>query len=242
MNAQHYRSLLPRNDQRVYDRILESWKNKCETVVIEPPCSTHNRIETIVEYVAFDHPAMFHVDYYHFEQTISLFYTKLTFRFFHSREQIFKAERDIERWVEYVSSHLPIQARQQDKLWLIYDYIARQVSYQERGHGLSHTVLGCLPQYGHAAVCEGTSKGFKMLCDAVNLPCIIISGFVTNNGRTERHAWNMVEINGITRHIDVTAEIMRAHILGKAEQNRFLKRDVEMQCYQWERHIHPSCA
>jgi len=242
MNAQHYRSLLPCNDQRVYDRILESWKNKCETVVIEPPCSTHNRIETIVEYVAFDHPAMFHVDYYHFEQTIGLFYTKLTFRFFHSREQIFKAERDIERWVEYVSSHLPIQARQQDKLWLIYDYIARQVSYQERGHGLSHTILGCLPQHGHGAVCEGISKAFKLLCDVANLPCIIASGFVTNNGRRERHAWNMVEINGVVRHIDVTAEIVHAQLSGKADQLSFLKRDVDMQGYQWESQCLPVCA
>lgn len=242
MNAQHYRSLLPRNDQKVYDRILESWKNKRETVVIEPPCSTHNRIETIVEYVAFDFPAMFHVDYYHFEQTISLFYTKLTFRFFHSREQIFKAERDIERWVEHVSSHLPTQARQQDKLWLIYDYIARQVSYQERGHGLSHTILGCLPQHGHGAVCEGISKAFKLLCDVANLRCIIASGFVTNNGRRERHAWNMVELDGVVKHIDVTAELATAHYQGKATVSNFLKCDAEMINYEWDTQIVPSCT
>lgn len=241
MNTQYYRSLLPPNDKGVYDRILDSWNSKEEIVILEAPNKTHNSIERIVEYVALDNPSIFYVDYYRFEHTKSPFWSKLTFRFFHNHEQICRAERDIGKWTNYVSSYLPAQSTQQEKLWLIYDYTARQVFYRERGHKLSHTVLGCLPKYGHAAVCEGIAKAFKMLCNAANLPCIVVSGVVTCNGGTERHAWNMVEIDGATRHIDVTSEITRAQLSGKADQCSFLKRDVDMQGYQWESHCLPVC-
>lgn len=60
-------------------------------------------------------------------------------------------------------------------------------------------------------VCEGYARFFVEMCKAVDVPCIYIVG-LADNGTQERydyedkynHAWNIVKIRGIWRHIDVT--------------------------------------
>ena len=58
-----------------------------------------------------------------------------------------------------------------------------------------------------APVCEGYSRAFKVLCDAMNIPCILMGGNardrVSSSG--EPHMWNYVQMeNGKWYAIDVT--------------------------------------
>lgn len=50
-------------------------------------------------------------------------------------------------------------------------------------------------------VCEAVAKIYLFLCQRVNVPCAIKTG--TLNGTP--HAWNMVEVNGSVKYVDVTA-------------------------------------
>ncbi|MBQ9685006.1 MAG: hypothetical protein IJV41_00470 [Oscillospiraceae bacterium] len=49
-------------------------------------------------------------------------------------------------------------------------------------------------------ICTGYAMAFKALCDRLDLPCWVVSGF---NGDGP-HAWNMIELNGETLYMDCT--------------------------------------
>lgn len=52
----------------------------------------------------------------------------------------------------------------------------------------------------HVSVCNGYARAFKYLCDMAGIPCVVVEGTANN----ERHAWNLVTINGSTYWVDVT--------------------------------------
>lgn len=57
-------------------------------------------------------------------------------------------------------------------------------------------------------VCEGYSKAFKYLCDLSSFDndiyCYIVNGTVTNGKSSERHMWNIVQIDGANYLVDIT--------------------------------------
>lgn len=64
------------------------------------------------------------------------------------------------------------------------------------------SALGALVEPG--VVCEGYAKAFKIICDKINIPCVVVFG---NYDETEdaAHMWNYVQMeDGIWYAIDVT--------------------------------------
>ncbi len=55
-------------------------------------------------------------------------------------------------------------------------------------------------------VCEGYAKAFKILCDQLDIPCVLITGDATNSlGQTGAHMWNAVKMkDGKWYGVDVT--------------------------------------
>lgn len=61
------------------------------------------------------------------------------------------------------------------------------------------------------AVCEGYAKTFEQACIALNIECVVISGYSKTEGSaigklplTEKHAWNAVKIAGTWKFVDAT--------------------------------------
>lgn len=54
-------------------------------------------------------------------------------------------------------------------------------------------------------VCEGYAKAFKVLCDAEQIPCVLVDGIAVNSaGASESHMWNYVQLQGAWYGVDVT--------------------------------------
>lgn len=53
-------------------------------------------------------------------------------------------------------------------------------------------------------VCEGYARAFKLLCDALGIPCILVTGEGFSGGVTEAHMWNYVKVDGTWYAADVT--------------------------------------
>ena len=79
----------------------------------------------------------------------------------------------------------------------------------------AHTLYGLLV-LKQAVVCEGYAKSFKILCDAVGLPCILVNGEASQadsdgkvhfTGRSN-HMWNAVELDGSWYSVDTTWDDM----------------------------------
>ncbi len=53
-------------------------------------------------------------------------------------------------------------------------------------------------------VCEGYARAFKMLCDARDIPCVLIDGAAIQYGNAVAHMWNLVYLDGNWYAVDVT--------------------------------------
>ena len=49
-------------------------------------------------------------------------------------------------------------------------------------------------------VCEGYARAFKVLCDKVNIPCVLVNG----NSKTGAHMWNNVQLGNHWYGVDIT--------------------------------------
>lgn len=247
----YYRSRLTAQEQQIYDAILGGW-SRCETEIplpagLPPGCDTNPVVECVVR----DHPEIFWIDYYAYSlRRVRLAFiglkTSLHFRSFHSPVQTGELQQQVLAWRSRILAQVDRRLPLSGQMWLLYDYLARQVTYGEHGNAQSHTLLGCMLPGRRVAVCEGIAKGFKFLCDGAGIPCIIVSGTAPGKpGRPpERHAWNLVQVDGAFRHLDVTAELTQAKRSGMASRTDYLFTDGEMrqQGYGWDAALTPQCC
>jgi len=136
--------------------------------------------------------------------------------------------------------HLAADSFQAEKI--IYDHLAQNTRYGSSPdiEEANYNIIGPL-LYG-SAVCEGYAKAFKYLCDAIKLPCIVVSGSAINpQENNEPHSWNIVRVNGDYYHTDVTWD----SILSNDEENEydyFNLTDEEMKNdHSWNTRLLPKC-
>ena len=85
----------------------------------------------------------------------------------------------------------------------IHDFIVQNVKYDKLKKEYSHEIIGALGN--GVAVCEGMAKAAKILCDELNIWCIIaLSENNPDKGIKYRHAWNVIRIGGQYYHLDAT--------------------------------------
>lgn len=237
----YYRSKLPAGDQQIYDAIYNGWNAKNKNIRLMGGIS-RTSLTRAVTAVAEDHPEIFWVDYYSYRAAYSILFTELRFDFFFTDREITYWQGEAKAWQERTAGKVPPNFVGKDLIWLLYDYLARQVTYGEQSTAYSHTIIGPLSKSNHVSVCEGIAKSLKFLCDRVGIPCIVVTGDAFfGPGNRGPHAWNIVEYNGIYRHLDVTNEISTAHFFGKANRNSFLHTDAEMTKYKWNTLLTPPC-
>lgn len=55
-------------------------------------------------------------------------------------------------------------------------------------------------------VCEGYARVFKVLCDKMGIPCVLVDGYALNSPTSsgEAHMWNYVQVGGAWYAVDVT--------------------------------------
>ena len=78
---------------------------------------------------------------------------------------------------------------------MVHDYLIDNVEYDQTLEKPNiRNIYGTLIE--KSCVCEGYAEAFKYLLDALDIPCVIVSGTATNSqGETENHAWNYVQLN-----------------------------------------------
>ena len=94
---------------------------------------------------------------------------------------------------------------------MLFDYMVSSLSYRhsaieensnfyKEDYGDSWSPYGALVE--HDAVCQGIAMAFKMLCDEVDIPCIVVFGDAGGG-----HAWNIVRIDRRFFHVDCTWDL-----------------------------------
>lgn len=104
--------------------------------------------------------------------------------------------------VEKITNNLSTGATMFDKYMAIHDWICQKAYYSENGrtnpseYPETHTaypIFGVSQDGG--VVCEGYAKAYKILCDQMQLKCMLVTGTASSNGSYEAHMWNKVEMS-----------------------------------------------
>ena len=173
----------------------------------------------ILEHVYDDHPEFF--AFYPLRSAVrcagGTVSVDLFYRYSPQVQQSF--ERELDQAVEQVLGEcfptgwedMPELKREK----IIFDWIVRNVTYDQESYqmiedpgrledmsrSVAWNAYGALVR--RTAVCEGIACAFKLLCNEVGLPSIVVLG----KGRTGRHAWNLVRVHGKFYHVDCTWDL-----------------------------------
>lgn len=86
----------------------------------------------------------------------------------------------------------------------VHDLIIRNVEYVSTNSVSEHTIEGVL--LNKKAVCEGIAKAVKFLLNKKSIECEVVTGY-TKQEDGVRHAWNVVKVDGLWYHLDVTWDL-----------------------------------
>lgn len=141
-------------------------------------------------------------------------YVAICPQYFFSKEKVKEYNRKIEKVVNELAGQLQLLAcNDYEKELRVHDWICQNVEYDYEGTDkdkisrviASHNILGVFAY--HKAQCEGIAKALKVLLNAVDVKCIVVTGDSVKSGRSVPHAWNIVDIGTEPYQLDVTWDI-----------------------------------
>lgn len=190
-----------------------------------------------------DNPGLFYVDFSRITIWESAPQTSVRAEFLFSDRQIAETEARLRQAVAAIASRFPLsQMDKYERELALHDCLAREISYDYGGVNSDNiTVVGGLLH--KKAVCEGYAKTFKLLCDRAGLSCVVVGGTATPKGEPgEGHAWNIVKLNGVCAHVDVTWDSTSRADDETCYDHFNITDDDIAQDHAWDRALLPPCA
>lgn len=135
-------------------------------------------------------------------------------QYFFTSEKVKEYNRKIEKVVNELAGQLHLlECNDYEKELRAHDWICQNVEYDYEGTDkekvsrviASHNILGVFAH--HKVQCEGIAKAVKVLLNAVDVKCIVVTGDLIKSGQCVPHAWNIVDIGEEPYQLDVTWDI-----------------------------------
>ena len=138
---------------------------------------------------------------------------------------------DIDAYTNAIYDHLCVYdavkgKSEREKEQFVHDYCSEHFTYDDRG-GESYTVLGLILH--KTAVCEGIANYIKVALDYLGVSSLVVSGKAQSPlyyDKMENHAWNIVKIDGITYHLDVTFDMTVKNRLTRHDYFNLCDNDI----------------
>jgi transglutaminase/protease-like cytokinesis protein 3 len=200
-----YRFCLSKEEAEIYDALLRGMLKGSEEIRV-CKCDVA-RLSSIFEQVRLDHPRLFFADGMRYrtvrgEPTLTVL-PNYVFSSRAGREMTASLEKRMRRILAPMEDLSPGEAVEAIKRFLfssvVYDKVRKQYS---------HEIIGVL--HHGIGVCEGIAKTAKAMCDALDIPCIVAIGPGSLRENAERHAWNLIFLDGKWRHYDFTFDLSLA--------------------------------
>lgn len=152
--------------------------------------------------ILYDNPEIFWLKtdykYYDYEDYV-LFEPQYHF----SAEEAKLMTSELESKVDAILSMASSYNTPYEKELFFHDYICENVVYDESTYGTvggsAHNAL-----INGASVCEGYARAMQILLDGAGIYNYLIVGDAIDEGNTEPHMWNVVQLDGMNYHLDVT--------------------------------------
>lgn len=149
-----------------------------------------------------DHPELFYSVRFSYKYYENSTMVELVPEYIFTKDKLKEHKQAMEARVKKLARSA-MDLDEKGKELFIHDFIISNVKYDKLKKEYSHEIIGALGN--GVAVCEGIAKAVKILCDELNIWCIIaLSEANPEKGIKYRHAWNVIKINGQYYHLDAT--------------------------------------
>lgn len=203
--SKYYYSRLGDSQKEVYKSLLLQWEKLEENPIVKVGNLKSEEITKIIKFINLDNPGLFYLDFSQFSYSLGNGLLRIDMKFVFPRKAILQIEEKLNKVIQKVITKEVLALKDQfSKELVIHDYLAKKVKYVSDGSFSQYTIVGALLK--NKAVCDGYAKAFKLLCDKVEIPCILIHG-EADNGAIDSgngHAWNIVKLGKKHAHVDVT--------------------------------------
>ncbi|MGN1202114.1 MAG: transglutaminase domain-containing protein [Eubacterium sp.] len=196
-------SALTVDEQKAFDIIYEGLSSYKQSVYIYLPIEA-DRIFELATLVQALHPEIFWVgDSFSFASN-----GKLTFNYPYTRNETEEKNRQLEQKADEIYSQINPSGSDFEKALAIFDYIAKNTSYNSDAIGnLSEypevsTIEGVF--MNNSAVCGGYSKAYQYLLLRAGIDAVTVSGKAVTADGNGNHAWVALTIDGENYYSDVT--------------------------------------
>lgn len=200
----YYYSILSPEDKCVYKTLYRGIQNFDKSIAVK---RSSVPIESILQYIGFDNPHIFYVDFNQISYYEGVGGITLTPTYWYTRDKAAEIEKKINtvlgKMIARVSGATDYEKEMSVHRLLSENVVYDKLAYSnlQKYHPRSNSILGVL--FFKTAVCEGIAKVAKMLLNLLDIKCIVAYGMAGG----EDHAWNIVKINGRAYHLDITWDI-----------------------------------
>ena len=198
-NTYFYYNNLQDNEKVAYLTMYSSFMSFDEEFTIE---INSKKIKNIFTAVLYDNPHIFWVnnDFQYIENVNSI-------TFVPSYRLSSDEAKSITEQMNHIVSGLVDEAERfrtdYEKELYFHDYICENTVYDETlkadHNDTAHSVF-----LNGVAICEGYSRAMQILLDAADIDNYLVIGDAESDGETAPHMWNIVVLDGVNYHLDVT--------------------------------------
>lgn len=210
---QYYFNTLTKPQQNSYNAIKAGLQSLAPSFPV--PLLENRELSDVFMKVRLDHPQLFYAGTFKYRYYPDSGNAEMVPEYLFEKGKIKDHQKALQARVEKLARPM-MKATDMEKLLYIHDFICQNVHYDKLKKQYSHEIIGPL---GHGVgVCEGIAKSVKILCDTLNIWCVIaLSEANPENGTKYRHAWNIVKVDKKYYHIDCTFD----NSLGNPEEIRY---------------------
>ena len=212
LGSRYYYMRLAELEKKVYKKIYDCWATGESVAKLELPGAGFTlpsgmALHQVVTYIIEENPHLFHLETSQFQYRRQGSHVTITADNVYTREEYQRVYAALISRVDYIVEKAKRFSSEYERLRFLHDYLAENITYDRgnpdpKSQREIHTIVGSL--LNSACVCDGYARAYRLLCDQLNLSCIVALGdAVTETGR-EPHAWNFVKLNHQVYHVDVT--------------------------------------
>lgn len=212
-HQEYYFKQLNEEEQRVYRELLKGIRAREKDFYLT--LSQDDSIDRCYHAVLKDHPEIFWVHNHEkiYKTTYSdSDYCTFTPGYIYTESEISEIQNAMEDGFQEVSSLIPADASDYEKVRIVYTYVIDNTQYQASDDDQS--IAGVF--WKKEAVCAGYAGAVQYLLERIGVPCIYVDG--STQGSTEGHAWNIVKLDGEYYYVDATNGDQPDFLNGNAAQ------------------------
>lgn len=212
-HQEYYFKQLNEEEQRVYRELLKGIRAREKDFYLT--LSQDDSIDRCYHAVLKDHPEIFWVHNHekNYKTTYSdSDYCTFTPGYIYTESEISEIQNAMEAGFQEVSSLIPADASDYEKVRIVYTYVIDNTQYQASDDDQS--IAGVF--WKKEAVCAGYAGAVQYLLERIGVPCIYVDG--STQGSTEGHAWNIVKLDGEYYYVDATNGDQPDFLNGNAAQ------------------------